>query len=258
MAETCKLKDTLKEEYNNGNITFDEYTERLVSLVVRIILYSPFFVEVGLVSNKFSTLFPHYYFQNNEDNNKLFDRTKRNEQYLAYKSGHQEGKTVDSIKTVERYVKNAIYPKIKFFSDDDIDYDQPDFTGAGAGPKKQAVAICECLLKYLGKTDYSIHKKVLWWVSYRKVIKAKISRLRQADVRSVQVSFMEGNFPCVVTVVYLFVKTVQFVLHVLHYFSVTSFLQEKYIIGTMNCAHDLIFFPSFPFTQEYHCSRGYK
>ena len=130
MAEKCKLKDTLKEEYNSGNITFDEYTERLVSLVVRLFLHALFFVKVWLVSNKFSILFTHYYFQNSEDNNKLFDRTKRNEQYLAYKSGHQEGKTVDSIKTVERYVKNSIYPKIKFFSDDDIDYDQPDFTGA--------------------------------------------------------------------------------------------------------------------------------
>ena len=64
-------------------------------------------------------------------------------QYKADKSGSQEGKTVASIYTVERYVKNGIYPKIKFFSDNEEDYNQPDFVGAdGSSTKQQSVSIC--------------------------------------------------------------------------------------------------------------------
>lgn len=116
---------------------------------------------------------------------------ERNEQYEAYKSEAEEGKTVESIKTVERLVKNVIYPKIKFLSDNEDDYDQPDF--ASNGSSKQTVAICDCILGCLDKKHYTIKQKVHWWVAYRKVIRRKISKLRQSDVRALQVFFVEGN-----------------------------------------------------------------
>ncbi len=116
---------------------------------------------------------------------------RRNEQYKAYKSGEEEPKTVTNIIVVERYIKNLIYPKIKFLSDTEEDYNQPDF--AGDGKRKQSVSICNKILSSLGRFDYTIKQKVLWWVSYRKVIKSKLSRLRQADVRSLHSQFEEGQ-----------------------------------------------------------------
>lgn len=116
--------------------------------------------------------------------------TKRSEQYNAYKSGEEEPKTVANIIVVERYIKNLVYPKIKFLSDTDDDYDQPDF--ASNGKKKQAVSICEKILPSLSKAHYSIKQKVQWWVSYRKIIKSKIGKLRQTDVRTLHQQFKEG------------------------------------------------------------------
>ena len=113
------------------------------------------------------------------------------EQYKAYKSGSQEGKTMASIYTVERYVKNNIYPKIKFFSDNEEDYNQPNFVGGGSGKPQQSVSICNKILTSLGKGHYTLTQKVSWWVAYRKIIKKKLFKLRQADVRSLQVVFLE-------------------------------------------------------------------
>lgn len=116
---------------------------------------------------------------------------ERNDQYFAYKSGTEEGKTIDSISAVERYVKNVIYPRIKFLSDVDDDYDEPDFAGDATG--KQSVALCNRILLCLGRTKCSIKEKVMWWVAYRKIIKRKISKLRHADVRSIRILFIEGE-----------------------------------------------------------------
>lgn len=112
--------------------------------------------------------------------------------YKAYKSGDEEEKSVGNIIVVERYIKNLVYPKIKFLSDKDEEYNQPDFTSDVN--KRQSVSICNKILSSLGKADYTIKQKVLWWVSYRKIIKSKISRLRQADVRSLHTQFEEGQF----------------------------------------------------------------
>ena len=105
----------------------------------------------------------------------------------------QEGTTVDSIHTVERMVKIMIYPKIKFFSDNEDDYDQPDFV-AGRQRKQQSIGICNTILKAIGKDDYSLKQKIMWWVAYRKVIKTKVCKLRQANVRKLQMLFLECKF----------------------------------------------------------------
>ena len=114
-------------------------------------------------------------------------------QYKAYKSGSQEGKTVASIYTVERYVKNNVYPKIKFFSDNEEDYNQPNFIGGGSSKPHQSASICNKILMSLGKGHYTLTQKVSWWVAYRKIIKKKLHKLRHADVRSLQVVFLEGE-----------------------------------------------------------------
>lgn len=110
----------------------------------------------------------------------------------AYKSGADEIKTLESIHSVERYVKNYIYPKIKFFSDSEEEYNQPDFVGEVGKKKKQTVTMCLNLLEFLGKSHYTVKQKVLWWVSYRRTIKTKLCRLRHADVRALQVEFVDG------------------------------------------------------------------
>ena len=89
------------------------------------------------------------------------------------------------------HVKTIIYSKIKFLSDNDDDYNCPDFVGDGRN--KQTVAICNSMLDHFERTDYSIKQKVLWWVTYRKKIREKISRLRQADVRALQELFIKGK-----------------------------------------------------------------
>ena len=117
--------------------------------------------------------------------------TKKTELHATYKSGAEEGKTVDSINAVERIVKNLIYPKIKFLSDDDTVYETPDFTGLG--PKTQSVAICEKILTALDRPNETMKAKTMWWVAYRKIIRKKITRLRLADVYGIKKAFKEGK-----------------------------------------------------------------
>lgn len=101
---------------------------------------------------------------------------------------------MDSIHTVERYVKNHIYPKIKFLSDNEEDYRQPNFVGeVGKKKPQQAATICTKMLHYLDKSHYNIKQTVSWWVAYRKIIKTKLCKLRHADVRSLQLEFVEGQ-----------------------------------------------------------------
>ena len=67
--------------------------------------------------------------------------SQKDEQYFAYKYGYfGESTTVESIQAVERIVRNAIYPKVKFLSDDNAAYNRPDFTGLSQ--KTQSVTIC--------------------------------------------------------------------------------------------------------------------
>ena len=88
-------------------------------------------------------------------------------------------------------MKNLIYPKIKFLSDDETVYETPDFTGLG--PKTQSVAICEKLLTALDRSNETMKAKTMWWVAYRKVIRRKITRLRLADVYGIKKAFKEGK-----------------------------------------------------------------
>ena len=126
---------------------------------------------------------------NNNDEEEAHN--KKLELLATYRSGKEEVKTLDSINIVERIVKNQIYPKIKFLSDDESLYETPDFTGLG--PKTQSVAICNKVLSALDRPNETMKAKVLWWVAYRKVIRRKIVRLRLADVYGIKKSFQEGN-----------------------------------------------------------------
>ena len=112
-------------------------------------------------------------------------------QYDAYHSSAEEGKTADTIRLVEQHVKDLIYPLVKFFSDSEEDYHEPDFVGRSKG--KQAIRICERILERMGKSEYSTKQKVLWWIAYRKIIRAKLTKIRSTNVRSLQILFIEGK-----------------------------------------------------------------
>ena len=195
-------KQKLKDDYSSGLISIDEYTEGLVRLVVSfcfgfdlccaklMCLISHMTVSsVFYLPSDNSTTF--YQASMKEESSVAGQHKERNEQYLAYNSEAEEGKTIDSINAVEQNVKNSIYPRIKFLSDNEEDFHQPDFLGDAKG--KQAAAICNCILDCLGKSEYTIKQKVLWWVAYRKIIKRKLCKLRQANVRSLQTLFIEGK-----------------------------------------------------------------
>ena len=64
----------------------------------------------------------------------------------------------------------------------------------GNQKQQQAVSICNSILFSLGKGHYTLIDKVAWWLAYRKVIKKKLLKLRHADVRSLQVVFIECKF----------------------------------------------------------------
>ena len=117
--------------------------------------------------------------------------SQKDEQFSTYQDGTSESKTVESIHAVERIVRNVIYPKVKFLSDDDDAYNRPDFTGLT--PKTQSVAICEKILSVLGRSADGIKSKVMWWIAYRKVIRTKITRLRLCDVHCIKREFQEGK-----------------------------------------------------------------
>ena len=117
--------------------------------------------------------------------------SQKDEQYSAYQDGSSESKTVESIHAVERIVRNVIYPKVKFLSDDNAAYNRPDFTGLSR--KTQSVVICEKILSALGRSSDSIKSKVMWWIAYRRVIRTKITRLRLCDVHCIKREFQEGK-----------------------------------------------------------------
>ena len=117
--------------------------------------------------------------------------SQKDEQYSAYRHGFSESKTVESIHAVERIVRNVIYPKVEFLSDDNAAYNRPDFTGLT--PKTQSVAICEKILSVLGRSADGIKAKVMWWNAYKKVIRNKIICLRLRDVHCIKREFQEGK-----------------------------------------------------------------
>ena len=45
----------------------------------------------------------------------------------AYCNGTAEVSNVETEKTIEQYMKNKVYPSLKFFSDADLDYGKPNF-----------------------------------------------------------------------------------------------------------------------------------
>lgn len=111
-----------------------------------------------------------------------------------YKEGIGEEYNVDSVKSVERYVKKEIYPTIKFLSDSDDDYYKPDFTITDVYSLTQTHKIANRLLTVLNLGHYDVKRKVMWWISYRKIIKKKIAALRATDIRCLQKLFINGKF----------------------------------------------------------------
>ena len=72
------------------------------------------------------------------------------EQDTIYVGGDREDKHKEMKKSIQRYL-NFFYPNLKFFSDNKINYDKPNFVNSSNGEKQQSVQICDYLLKNLGK-----------------------------------------------------------------------------------------------------------
>jgi hypothetical protein len=72
------------------------------------------------------------------------------EQDTIYVGGEREEKHKETEKSIQRYLKK-IYRNLKFFSDNKINYDEPNFVYSSSGEKQQSVQICDYLLKNLGK-----------------------------------------------------------------------------------------------------------
>ena len=98
--------------------------------------------------------------------------------------------TETTVTSIERYVKNCIYPTVKFLSDVDDDYNEPDFVVEST--KKQTVKICENILAYLGRDKSNLTEKIKFWKAYRKTVKDKINQLRYYDVRRMKTQFRSG------------------------------------------------------------------
>ena len=128
---------------------------------------------------------------NKDEGTNDFLYTKEEEQIKRYKSGAEEGKTVNFTILAGMAVKNLIYPTAKFLYGSEYNCNQPNF--ATHRPKAQSVCIWYKLLNKLEKSVYTTHNKVLWWLARRKDIRRKIGRLRESDVWSVQEGFLKGN-----------------------------------------------------------------
>ena len=102
-------------------------------------------------------------------------------------------KSFESIKAVEKLVKDYVYPKVKFFSDSDSDYNEPDFTAPDDENSKQTIKIVNQLLQLLSKSHYDLKNKVLFWVAYRKEVKTIVQGQRYASVRRFKKNYLEGE-----------------------------------------------------------------
>ena len=72
------------------------------------------------------------------------------EQDTIYVGGDREDKHKETEKSIQRYLKKN-YRNLKFFSDNKMNYDEPNFVYSSNGEKQQSVQICDYLLKNLGK-----------------------------------------------------------------------------------------------------------
>ena len=115
---------------------------------------------------------------------------KREIQACLYSENSGELKSYESVKAVERYVKKSICPSVKFFSDSDKDYNEPDF--ADEDNTSQTVKICRQLLQILGKSTYDLEQTISFWITYRKEVRRIVHKQRYASVRRFMKNFLEG------------------------------------------------------------------
>ena len=126
----------------------------------------------------------------NEDT--LMDRLEQQEKW--YKLGMLEDYCGDTEKCIQRYFK-TIYRQVKFFSETKEEIKKPNFVIAEHNPRNesQTVQICNWILVNIGKGNYNIEQKIMFWKTYWRMIYKEIAKLRMTDTNKFKTRFIKGT-----------------------------------------------------------------
>ena len=121
---------------------------------------------------------------------------------MEYLYSHPSKKEIRSpfvFKSIANYLKDKVFPTVKFWADSDMKFTQPDFSKKVLTEKKeQARRICEKILEHLGRepdsgSGYSYHVCVPFWRAYRTEIKDELVRYRANVGSQAKEMYLEGK-----------------------------------------------------------------
>ena len=119
--------------------------------------------------------------------------------YLYSHPGKKETRSPFVFKSIANYLKDKVFPTVKFWADSDMKFTQPNFgTKVQTGQKEQARRICEKILEHLGResdsgSGYSYHVCVPFWRAYRTEIKDELVRYRANVGSQAKEMYLEGK-----------------------------------------------------------------
>ena len=119
-------------------------------------------------------------------------------------------------KSIASYMKDKVFPTVKFWADSDVKFTEPNFgKTVPANKKEQARRICEKILVHLGRTpnmgsSFSIGALVPFWKAYRTEIKDELVRYRANVGSQAKEMYLEGK-SSVFNIMYLLVQTLTIV-----------------------------------------------
>jgi len=120
-------------------------------------------------------------------------------EYLHSHPSKKETRSPFVFKSIANYLKDKVFPTVKFWADSDMKFTQPDFSKKVQTEKKeQARRICEKILEHLGRepdsgSGYSYHMCVPFWRAYRTEIKDELVRYRANVGSQAKEMYLEGK-----------------------------------------------------------------
>lgn len=120
-------------------------------------------------------------------------------EYLYSHPNKKETRSPFVFKSIANYLKDKVFPTVKFWADSDMKFTQPDFSKKVLTEKKeQARRICEKILEHLGRepdsgSGYSIHVCVPFWRVCRTKIKDELVRYRANVGSQAKEMYLEGK-----------------------------------------------------------------
>ena len=119
--------------------------------------------------------------------------------YLYSHPSKKETRSPFVFRSIANYLKDKVFPTVKFWADNDLKFTQPDFRKTvQLNKKEQARRICEKIMEHLGRepdcgSSYSIQVCVPFWRTYRTEIKDELVRYRANVGSQAKEMYLDGK-----------------------------------------------------------------